>query len=73
VFAFAELEPVRLTILGSLQVVLLTVALAWAEMLVLKERALIGNLGISRLAVAAMCAVPAALGEMIVVSAGLTA
>ena len=63
----------RLTTIGSLQVVLLTVALAWAEMLVLKERALIGNLGISRLAVAAMCAVPAALGEMIVVSAGLTA
>jgi len=73
VFAFAELEPVRLTGLGSLQVVLLSAALAWAEMRVLKERALIGNLGISRLAVAAMCAVPAALGEMIIVSAGLTA
>jgi len=73
VFAFAELEPVRLTSLGSLQVVLVSALLAWVEMLVLKERALIGNLGVSRVAVAAMCAVPAALGETVIVLAGLTA
>ena len=62
----------RLTTLGSLQVVLLTVALAWAEMLVLKERALIGNLAVSRVSVAAMCAMPAALGETAIVLAGFT-
>ena len=62
----------RLTSLGSLQVVLVTAALAWAEMLVLKERALIGNLGVSRASVAAMCAVPAALGETVVILAGFT-
>ena len=63
----------RLTSLGSLQVVLVSALLAWVEMLVLKERALIGNLGVSRVAVAAMCAVPAALGETVIVLAGLTA
>ena len=70
--AVAELEPLRLPPHGSLHVVITAAALAWAEMRVLKERALIGNLGISRAAVAAVCAVPAALGEVVIVLAGFT-
>jgi hypothetical protein len=52
--------------------VLTAVALAWVDIRVRKERALIGNLGMSRVTVSGLCAVPAALGETLIVVAGFT-
>lgn len=63
VMALAEVDPWRPTPLASLQIVFFTAAIAWVDMHRRKERALLGNLGVSRVLVAAICSLPAAAGE----------
>lgn len=71
VLAFAELEPIRLSTAGSIQLVLVTALVAWVDLHRRKERALLGNLGVSRAFIVAICALPAAVGETILALSGL--
>lgn len=56
-------EVWQLSAIALVEVVLLIVALGWLETLRHRERALLGNLGVSPLLLSALFAVPAMLGE----------
>lgn len=55
---------------ASVEVVILIVALGWVETLRLRERALLGNLGVSPLVLSSFFAGPALLGELALRIAG---
>jgi hypothetical protein len=66
VLALAELPPLPVSKLTSLHVIFVTGLLALADIHRRKERAFLGNLGVSRATMAAICGLPAAIGEAIV-------
>lgn len=63
VLLIAGADARKLSTTALADVVLLVVALGWLETLRHRERALLGNLGVSPLLLSAFFAVPALLGE----------
>lgn len=66
VLVLAGGNALRLSTAALIEVVLLIVALGWIETRRHRERSLLGNLGVSPLALSAFFAGPALLGEIVV-------
>jgi hypothetical protein len=70
VYLFADADPIPFWSSGSIGMVAAVTVLAFVDMRVRKEGVLIGNLGVASAVIAALCAAPAAAGEVLITIVG---